>query len=356
MRFIIANEFYQQMLADAGAHAGLLRPAGRVPAPHVHRRREVRHRPGGARLPGAGRGKGRPGSDRAPAAAQAALRTACSRTRSAPGTLTDGVTLLGDPPPTDEEAVPTSGNPYAPRLPTRWEDLGLDLPFLFDLMLRTIYTRGQITGGELANEMAHPVRGPEPGLPGDAQANADRHRRPARRQRRRRLRLRNQAAQGHRRRSQDALDKTTYVGPAPVPFADYVEVGARPDASRSSSSRGGASSKAFEDLIITDDVFNEIGPAINSAHVDLLLRLPRQRQDEHRRAHHPADGRRDLRPVRRRGERPDHQGVRPDPAHDRSPRSETHGRRRETVLQARRQRSTSGSSASSGRRSSSAAN
>ncbi|HJZ55221.1 MAG TPA: ATP-binding protein, partial [Gemmataceae bacterium] len=59
----------------------------------------------------------------------------------------EGVTLLGDPPPTDEEAVPVTGSHYAPRVPTRWEDLGLDLPFLFDLILRMIYSRGQSTGG-----------------------------------------------------------------------------------------------------------------------------------------------------------------------------------------------------------------
>src|SRR6476620_1027347 len=41
------------------------------------------------------------------------------------GTLTEDVTLLGDPPPTDDEALPATHNSYTPRLPTRWEDLGL---------------------------------------------------------------------------------------------------------------------------------------------------------------------------------------------------------------------------------------
>ena len=41
-------------------------------------------------------------------------------------------------------------------------------------------------------------------------------------QRRRQLRVRDQAAEGQTA-LQDALDKTTYVGPGPVPFADYVE-------------------------------------------------------------------------------------------------------------------------------------
>src|SRR5262245_38447721 len=72
------------------------------------------------------------------------------------GTLSEEVTLLGDPPPTDEEAVPTTNNAYVPRVATRWEDLGLDLPFLFEMAIRTIYTRGQATGGELATELAIP--------------------------------------------------------------------------------------------------------------------------------------------------------------------------------------------------------
>src|SRR4029450_13089416 len=33
------------------------------------------------------------------------------------GTLTDEVTLLGDPPPTDEEAAPQTGNAFSPRMP-----------------------------------------------------------------------------------------------------------------------------------------------------------------------------------------------------------------------------------------------
>src|SRR6476469_3414940 len=68
----------------------------------------------------------------------------------------EGVTLIGDPPPTDEESAPFAGNHYTPRVPTRWEVLGLELPFIFDLTLRTIFTRGQMTGGDLAREMAIP--------------------------------------------------------------------------------------------------------------------------------------------------------------------------------------------------------
>jgi hypothetical protein len=52
------------------------------------------------------------------------------------GTLTQEVTLLGDAPPTDEEALPAIGSAYAPRLPTRWEDPGLELSMFLDMTLR----------------------------------------------------------------------------------------------------------------------------------------------------------------------------------------------------------------------------
>src|SRR5262249_27268239 len=43
----------------------------------------------------------------------------------------DGVTLLGDPPPPeDESAGPPGGNAFVPRNPSRWEELGLSQAFL----------------------------------------------------------------------------------------------------------------------------------------------------------------------------------------------------------------------------------
>ena len=175
----------------------------------------------------------------------------------------EGVTLIGDPPPTDEEAVPVVGSHYSPRVPTKWEDLGLDLSFLFDLTLRTIFARGQLTGAELAREMAVPFAVLNPVL----------------------LAMRKQTLVdivGQRGSSgdasfvyeikppkgtaamQEAMEKTSYVGPAPVPFGDYVESVLAQTIKKMVVTRRSIR-KAFEDLIITDAVLNEIGPAINSA-------------------------------------------------------------------------------------------
>ena len=175
----------------------------------------------------------------------------------------EGVTLIGDPPPTDEEGTPVEKNHYSPRIPTRWEDLGLELPFIFDLTLRTIFTRGQMTGGDLAREMAIPFAVINPvfqamrkqslidivgqrGSSGDASFIYE-----------------IKPPKGSTG-VQDALDKTSYVGAAPVPFADYVESVLAQTVKKLTVTRRSIR-KAFEDLIITDDSFNEIGPAINSA-------------------------------------------------------------------------------------------
>jgi predicted ATPase with chaperone activity len=63
---------------------------------------------------------------------------------------------------------------------------------------------------------------------------------------------------------QDAMEKTSYVGPCPVPFADYVESVLAQTVKKLTVTRRSIR-KAFEDLVISESAFNEIGPAINSA-------------------------------------------------------------------------------------------
>ncbi len=175
----------------------------------------------------------------------------------------EGVTLIGDPPPTDEEASPVAESHYSPRVPTQWEDLGVDLPFLYDMILRTIYSRGQLTGGDLAKELGVPFAVLNPvflmmrknslvdivgqrGSSGDASFIYE-------------IKPPKGTAALH-----EAMDKTSYVGPTPVPFSDYVEAVLAQTIRKLVVTRRSIRN-AFEDLIITDEVFNEIGPAINSA-------------------------------------------------------------------------------------------
>jgi predicted ATPase with chaperone activity len=174
----------------------------------------------------------------------------------------EGVTLLGDPPPDIEEAVPKIANSYMPRPPNKVEDLGLSQPFLFDLILRTIYNRGQLSGGELAHDLRVPFNSiatvlqnmrkqtlvdivGQKGSSGDAAFVYE-------------IKPPKGSAAVH-----DAMGKCGYVGPAPVPFADYVESVLAQSIKKLVVTRLSIQ-RAFEDLIITEDVFNEIGPAMNS--------------------------------------------------------------------------------------------
>ena len=174
----------------------------------------------------------------------------------------EGVTLLGDPPPSDDDAPAAPGNQFLPRAPSTWEDCGLELSFLFDSIMRAVYTRGQITGGELAAELAIPFAVLNPvfqsmrkqmlidivaqrGASGDASFVYD-------------IKPPKGTAALH-----DSMDKTSYSGPAPVPFADYVESVMAQTVKKLVVTRRSIR-KAFEDLVISESSFNEIGPAINS--------------------------------------------------------------------------------------------
>ena len=175
----------------------------------------------------------------------------------------DGVTLLGDPPPSDDEAVPVAGNPFLPRTPTSWEELGLGMPFLFDMVLRTIFNRGQLTGGDIAAALSVPFAILAPVLQhmrkqslidivGQKAGSSDSG-----------FVYEIKPPKGHAALD-EATSKTSYVGPCPVPFADYVESVLAQTVRKLVVTRRSIR-KAFEDLVITDAVLNEIGPAINSA-------------------------------------------------------------------------------------------
>ncbi len=218
MRFIIANEFYQQMLQTPGHTPDCyVRPGEYLHHMYID---GVKYAVAPAVLDCLAQAELKNDLE-----AIAHLRLhklhfeALLADAQRAGTLTDDVTLLGDAPPTDEEALPATGNVYVPRVPARWEDLGLELPFLFDLTLRTVYTRGQISGAELANTLAIPFPVLNPvfqamrkqslmdivaarGITsGDAQ-----------------LRVCDQAPQGGGRAAR-RHPKTSYVGPVPVPFS-----------------------------------------------------------------------------------------------------------------------------------------
>ncbi len=152
------------------------------------------------------------------------------------------------------------GMPEAPSAPETLQQAGLTLAFLCDMVLRTLYTRGSLLGLDLARFLCLPFKILEDALKflkdekclevtgGDLIG---------------RVSYRFTLTELGRRRAQDAMSQCAYVGPAPVPLEDYVEqtyrqavtgITVTPETLRGS----------FGHLVIPDEMFNAIGPAIVS--------------------------------------------------------------------------------------------
>jgi predicted ATPase with chaperone activity len=153
-----------------------------------------------------------------------------------------------------------SGLPEAPSAPDNLQQTGLTIGFLSDLILRCLYVRGGMLGLELAKLLRLPFKVIEEALNflkqekclevlgGDLIG---------------RISYRFSLTDVGRRRAQEALEQCAYVGPAPVPLEDYVEqvyrqavtaIDISPEALRA----------AFSHLVISDELFNAVGPAIVS--------------------------------------------------------------------------------------------
>jgi predicted ATPase with chaperone activity len=150
--------------------------------------------------------------------------------------------------------------PEAPSAPETLEQTGLNLGFLSDMVLRTLYSRGGMLGLDLARLLCLPFKVLEEALGflkhekcvevlgGDLIG---------------RISYKFNLTELGRRRSQDAFKMCAYVGPAPVPLEDYVEqtyrqavtaIDISPDALRA----------AFSHLVVSEDLFNAVGPSVVS--------------------------------------------------------------------------------------------
>ncbi|MGL4550827.1 MAG: ATPase [Gemmataceae bacterium] len=150
--------------------------------------------------------------------------------------------------------------PEAPSAPETLQQTGLTLGFLSDMVLRTLYVRGGMLGLDLGRLLCLPFKVLEEALGflkhekclevagGDLIG---------------RISYRFNLTELGRRRAQEAFKMSAYVGPAPVPLEDYVEqtyrqavtaIDVSPDALRAS----------FSHLVVTEDLFNAVGPSVVS--------------------------------------------------------------------------------------------
>jgi len=153
-----------------------------------------------------------------------------------------------------------TGLPEAPSAPESLQEAGLTLPFLNDLILRTLYTRGVMLGLDLARFLCLPFKVIEESLRflkdekcvevagGDLIG---------------RVSYKFNLTEFGRKRSQEAMKQCAYVGPAPVPLEDYIEQTYRQAVTGISCSPEPLRS-AFAHLVIKDEMFSSLGPAIVS--------------------------------------------------------------------------------------------
>jgi predicted ATPase with chaperone activity len=150
--------------------------------------------------------------------------------------------------------------PEAPSAPENLQESGLTLPFLTDLILRTIYNRGGMLGLDLARFLCLPFKVIEepPRFLKDEKclevAGGDLIGR---------VSYRFNLTELGRKRAQQSTKMCAYIGPAPVPLEDYIEqayrqavtgIGCSPEPFRS----------VFAHLVIPESLFNALGPAIVS--------------------------------------------------------------------------------------------
>jgi energy-coupling factor transporter ATP-binding protein EcfA2 len=148
----------------------------------------------------------------------------------------------------------------APR-PVRTEDTGLRDTFIADMIARHLLVGGVLTMAELASRLALAgpivesvlnfmrkearveVRGPAPGDPSQN--------------------LRYTLTERGRSSAQDAMLRSGYVGPAPVPLDVYARI-VRAQTIHDRSVTRQAMASAYGDAVVSDEILDQLGPSLNS--------------------------------------------------------------------------------------------
>jgi len=154
----------------------------------------------------------------------------------------------------------TNPAPEAPTAPDSLKESGLTPGFISDMILRTIYARGPMLGRDLAQYLCLPfkvIKDPLRFLKDEKLIQVDGGDLVGE------VSYRFSLTDLGRQRGSDATRQCAYVGPAPVPLEDYVEQCYRqtvtglqcyPEALRA----------PFKHLVLKEEMFNAIGPAIIS--------------------------------------------------------------------------------------------
>ncbi|WP_146511923.1 ATP-binding protein [Thalassoglobus neptunius] len=157
-----------------------------------------------------------------------------------------------------------------PRLPRSLSETGISLSQLCDLILKTVYLHGALSGDRLTQELRLPFCVTEEGisfLEQQGLLNADFVESDSPEQQRYSL------SDSGRRRTRDAFEECRYVGPAPVSLRDYAEQ-CRKQSTRNIDFSEENLRDAFDHLHVHEDLFKQLGPAILSGQSMILFGPP----------------------------------------------------------------------------------
>ncbi len=160
---------------------------------------------------------------------------------------------------------------FRPTSPESLEDTGLSLGFLADLAIKVLYFRGYITGAEIAEQMRLPFTGVTDGIleflkrdkfcevkgSGGFGQSAYEY---------------TITAKGIAR-AREVLDRSQYVGPAPVPLTEYSE-GIRRQPMLTTEIHERAMRQSLSHLVIEQEMLDMLGPAVNSGRSIFLFGDP----------------------------------------------------------------------------------
>jgi predicted ATPase with chaperone activity len=170
------------------------------------------------------------------------------------------------------EAEPTTTNRKSaavhtlsglPLAPTTIEEAGLTLDLIDQLALKVLYFAGELTGAELARRLGLNFSVVAPAI--DA-LKAQRHVQIAGGTMLGRASYLYRITDRGRERAALFLQSNPYVGPAPVPIEKYRQYMRNFEKTVSRSASRERVREAFEHLVISQRVLDQLGPAINSGH------------------------------------------------------------------------------------------
>jgi predicted ATPase with chaperone activity len=158
--------------------------------------------------------------------------------------------------------APPAGGGFLPPQVTSLEDTGLNPLWLQDLVLKVLYFRGYLSGFKVAEEIALPFAGVTDQIL--VALKADKL-------------IEVKSSQGGLgegaytygitgagiQRAREALDRSQYAGPAPVPFEVYNEAIRRQKSGRLTVTKR-TMRQILSQLVISESTFQRLGPALNS--------------------------------------------------------------------------------------------